>query len=643
MLGNAFSSLAVGCGPADESNEVASSDVIDDSDTTAFPTTNFGSYSSGGIGSKYINGSKALFYSLIRWDISKIPKGKVTSATVVLKLKSGINVQPTAHRVFRDWSESSVTWNNHLVGYSYSVPFKGNTSSAYPWLGVYPTIRIDITSLMQQWLDGTVAYHGVAIDTSQGDMYGEIELGGSATPALEGVVEVCGGKPDGTTCDDRNLCTTGDSCQSGKCVGTPVVCGGIQCQTNACNPATGTCGMVANGTTCDDGNACTQTSTCQSGVCVGANPIVCRPSDPCHLAGVCQAATGTCSTGAAITPDVATSLKHQWTFDETSGPALDSVGAATGNLPSNMTRTTSFDGSNAMTGFTGGSSPASSRITFPVALGDSKWSPGAWEWHVNAPVVSSGCNYHTLGAGTSRFFHESVGYSDANTYWSYPWSDTPSSGIKYETLTGPLGMLDGNWHHHLFVFDGNLVTAYIDGTVARQKYSPNVKTLDNNIEINGFPNHQVKFDDLRYYGRALTACDAFTLADPNLTTPPGALPVLCPPAPVSSWNADGSLNDSSGTNHGGSGAQNGATPVTFAAGHVGNALALNGSSYVQVPNAANLQITGPNTLSAWVYLNSAGGRIFDKITSGQTNGYFLDTYQGKLRLLVGPNSAIVSP
>lgn len=109
------------------------------------------------------------------------------------------------------------------------------------------------------------------------------------------------------------------------------------------------------------------------------------------------------------------------------------------------------------------------------------------------------------------------------------------------------------------------------------------------------------------------------------------------------WRGNDSLADSASTNNGASGTQNGATPVTYAGGHDGNAFALNGSSYVQVPNASNLQITGPITMSAWVYLNTAGGRIFDKLTAGQQNGFLLDTYQGKLRMIVGTNSAFVSP
>ena len=68
-----------------------------------------------------------------------------------------------------------------------------------------------------------------------------------------------------------------------------------------CDPSTGVCSTpaLADGTACNDGNACTQVDTCQAGVCVGHNPVVCAPSDQCHVAGVCNVGTGVCTNPAA--------------------------------------------------------------------------------------------------------------------------------------------------------------------------------------------------------------------------------------------------------------------------------------------------------------------------------------------------------
>jgi cysteine-rich repeat protein len=107
-------------------------------------------------------------------------------------------------------------------------------------------------------------------------------------------------KTDGSTCDDGNPCMLTDTCQSGECVGSnPLVCTAAdQCHAaGVCDLATGICSHPAmpDGTLCDDGDLCTQTDTCQAGVCIGTNPVVCTALDQCHLAGVCNPATGVCS------------------------------------------------------------------------------------------------------------------------------------------------------------------------------------------------------------------------------------------------------------------------------------------------------------------------------------------------------------
>ncbi len=104
----------------------------------------------------------------------------------------------------------------------------------------------------------------------------------------------------GTACDDGNACTQGDACQAGSCAaGAPVACTALdQCHlAGACDPATGQCShpAAADGTACFDGDLCTLSDTCQAGACTGADPVTCLPSDQCHDAGACDAATGACS------------------------------------------------------------------------------------------------------------------------------------------------------------------------------------------------------------------------------------------------------------------------------------------------------------------------------------------------------------
>lgn len=124
--------------------------------------------------------------------------------------------------------------------------------------------------------------------------------------------------PDGTTCDDSDACTQTDSCTAGTCTGAnPVVCmASDQCHVaGTCDPMTGMCSDpdAPDGTSCDDSDACTQTDSCMAGTCSGANPITCMPLDQCHVAGMCDPMTGTCSDpdapdGTACTSNMASGM-----------------------------------------------------------------------------------------------------------------------------------------------------------------------------------------------------------------------------------------------------------------------------------------------------------------------------------------------
>jgi MYXO-CTERM domain-containing protein len=118
----------------------------------------------------------------------------------------------------------------------------------------------------------------------------------SAGAAVDGTCSLL----TGPACDDGNACSKTDVCQAGVCVGTnPVVCPmPDQCHVaGVCDPMTGTCSNPTkpNGTACSDGNACTQGDTCQSGACVSGPPVMCTAMDTCHLAGTCDPMTGMCS------------------------------------------------------------------------------------------------------------------------------------------------------------------------------------------------------------------------------------------------------------------------------------------------------------------------------------------------------------
>lgn len=94
---------------------------------------------------------------------------------------------------------------------------------------------------------------------------------------------------DGVPCDDNDLCTIGDQCESGKCIGVAKDCSSVgegnQCVKGVCDPKDGQCKAVpvGEGQDCDDGQWCTLNDKCKQGKCLGQARDC---SDPCN--------TGTC-------------------------------------------------------------------------------------------------------------------------------------------------------------------------------------------------------------------------------------------------------------------------------------------------------------------------------------------------------------
>jgi len=99
---------------------------------------------------------------------------------------------------------------------------------------------------------------------------------------------------DANPCTDGNLCTLGDRCLNGECVHDSLLnCDdGNACTTNSCAPATGCKTVnVQDGTGCGDNNVCTTVDTCQEGKCVGTQPLNCSDGKPCTY-DECHPVTG---------------------------------------------------------------------------------------------------------------------------------------------------------------------------------------------------------------------------------------------------------------------------------------------------------------------------------------------------------------
>jgi hypothetical protein len=111
----------------------------------------------------------------------------------------------------------------------------------------------------------------------------------------------CGGQGQpccgGTMCtSDNNACNGVEMCTNGVCGrSAPVTCtAASQCHMpGLCDPASGRCStpLRPNGSMCSDGNACTTGDVCRDGACVAGAAMLCNDNRPC-TDDVCVPATG---------------------------------------------------------------------------------------------------------------------------------------------------------------------------------------------------------------------------------------------------------------------------------------------------------------------------------------------------------------
>ncbi len=103
----------------------------------------------------------------------------------------------------------------------------------------------------------------------------------------------------GAACDDGDQCTVGDLCSGGFCEGAPRLCtDNNPCTADACEPAAGCVALPISGGTCNDDSLCTSGDVCVSGSCVGAT-VSCGDGNLCNGLESCSPAKG-CVPGAPL-------------------------------------------------------------------------------------------------------------------------------------------------------------------------------------------------------------------------------------------------------------------------------------------------------------------------------------------------------
>lgn len=99
---------------------------------------------------------------------------------------------------------------------------------------------------------------------------------------------------------------------------------------------------------------------------------------------------------------------------------------------------------------------------------------------------------------------------------------------------------------------------------------------------------------------------------------------------VAWWTGDQTTEDLVGSNDG----VWGGSSASYWFGLVDYSFWTGGAGWIQVPDSASLDITGAITIDAWIYATQFGGRVVDKITAGGGDGYMLDTYNNRVRLII---------
>ena len=96
----------------------------------------------------------------------------------------------------------------------------------------------------------------------------------------------CAHVPNQAECDDGNPCTLGDHCSEGGCaIEVMLLCDDDNpCTLDYCDPNLG-CQTVPTVGPCSDGDLCTLGDTCVEGACVGSEALSCEDDNPCTFVG----------------------------------------------------------------------------------------------------------------------------------------------------------------------------------------------------------------------------------------------------------------------------------------------------------------------------------------------------------------------
>ncbi len=265
--------------------------------------------------------------------------------------------------------------------------------------------------------------------------------------------------------------------------------------------------------------------------------------------------------------------------------------------------------------------------------------------NITGPITISAWIYPRSFGGSSRGRIVDKDPAATTGFWFSVDNSNVTSGVGFGVNTGSagtqfLGVANvstlNRWQHVTVTLDPSMiVTIYVNGaSVGSATFNAfpisntNIFAIGGRISDNA-RNFDGAIDDVRVYNRALSAEEIKRLylmgasMKQNVSHRDGLTDGL-----VGNWTFDGkdmtpNVRDSSTQgNHGGLQNQN---PTTTTIGKIGQGTRFDGvDDHISMGAPSNLNITGPITISAWVYPRSFGGnsrgRIVDK-DGAATAGY----------------------
>jgi hypothetical protein len=184
-------------------------------------------------------------------------------------------------------------------------------------------------------------------------------------------------------------------------------------------------------------------------------------------------------------------------------------------------------------------------------------------------------------------------------------------------------IVNSSWHHVAAVGNGTNITFYVDGLGYPIAQAMGIKPSGDatrTVDIGRCPSttplcqFDGQIDELSIHDRALRPDEIQVLVHSGLAIYPPMCGTGCAQSVtglVGWWPGQASAGDRSEFHNDGA-----AVAMSYPSGKVGTAFSLNGSSYVEVPDHASLEMTTQVTLAAWIQPSSEplnhGGRILSK-------------------------------